>query len=70
MKKLILIGSGGKSVHLKNYYNLIKDYFDEILVITDTKVDFCDYKKVGFSLRNPFQIFKSIKKLRKIMNEF
>jgi glycosyltransferase involved in cell wall biosynthesis len=69
-KKLMLVGSGGKSVHIKNYYNLIKDYFDEILVITDTEVDFCNFQKVGFSIRNPLEVRKNIKKLRKIMTEF
>ncbi|MFQ3336017.1 MAG: glycosyltransferase involved in cell wall biosynthesis [Urechidicola sp.] len=69
-KKLILIGSGGKSVHIKNYYYLIKDYFDEVLVITDTEVDFCKFKKIGFSLRDPLETFKNTRKLRKIMKEF
>ncbi|MDB4088371.1 glycosyltransferase family 4 protein [Flavobacteriales bacterium] len=71
-KKLMLIGSGGKSVHLENYYNLIKDYFDEILVVTDTHTDvsFCKYVTVGFSLRDPFQTFKNIRKLRKIIKDF
>jgi len=70
MKKLILIGSGGKSVHLKNYYNLIKNYFDEVLVVTDTEVDFCEYERIGFSLRDPIQTFRNIRKLRKIMIDF
>jgi glycosyltransferase involved in cell wall biosynthesis len=69
-KKLMLVGSGGKSVHIKNYYNLIKDYFDEILVITDTEVDFCNFQKVGFSIRNPFEVRNNVKKLRRIMTEF
>lgn len=70
VKKLLLIGSGGKSVHLENYYNLIKDYFDEILVVTDSQVGFSNFEKVGFSLRDPIQTFNNIRKLRKLIKKF
>jgi len=69
-KKLILIGGSNGSVHLVNYYNLIKDYFDEILIVTNSKVDFCNHEVLNFSIKNPIVVIKSIKKLNKIINEF
>ena len=48
-KKLILIGSSG-SVHLKNYYDLIKDFFDDILIVTNSEIDFCNFKVIDFGL--------------------
>ena len=35
MKKLLLVGGG--SIHLKNYYDLISDYFQSTLIITNEK---------------------------------
>lgn len=69
-KKLLLIGSTKGSVHVKNYYNLIKDYFDEILVVSNYPVDFCASETINFSIINPFKTLKSIKGLRKIMQDF
>ena len=69
-KKLLLIGSSTGSVHLKNYYNLIADYFDEILVVSGENINFCENKIIDFSLKNPFKVQKSINKLRKIIYEF
>lgn len=69
-KKLLLIGSTEGSTHIKNYYNLIADYFDEIIIVSTKEVDYCKSFAIDFGLRNPLKIFKSIKKLRKIINEF
>lgn len=69
-KKLLLIGSTDGSVHIKNYYNLIKDYFDEILIVTEKEIDFASYKVLNFSLRNIKNIIKTIKELRLIIQEF
>jgi glycosyltransferase involved in cell wall biosynthesis len=69
-KTLLLIGSTKGSVHVKNYYNLIKDYFDEILIVSNYSIDFCESKTVNFSLTNPLKVLRSIKQLRKIINEY
>lgn len=66
-KKLVLIGSTINPVHLKNYYELIKDYFDEILLIGPYPVDFCACKTVDFSIRNPIKLIKNILKLKSIL---
>lgn len=70
MKKLLLIGSCGNSVHVKNYFNLIAGYFDEVLVVSDSKVDFSPHRIIDFSLKNPRSVFQNIKKLRGIMLQF
>lgn len=69
-KKLLLIGSISGNAHLRNYYNLIKDYFDEVLIVAISKVDYCNSVELDFSLKNPFRVFKSIKKLKKIIQDY
>jgi glycosyltransferase involved in cell wall biosynthesis len=70
-KKLLLIGN--TTIHTYNYYNLIKPYFDEIVLITDIpridqKVDRIEY--VSFTLRSPGIFFKTVSRIRKVCNEF
>ena len=70
MRKLVLVGSTVNPVHVRNYYNLIKDYFDDVLIIGTHKVDFCKCEVINFSLKNPFAVLNSIKKLRAILKEY
>ena len=72
MKKLLLIGSN--SVHTFNYFCLIEDYFDEIVLITETENEFEAEKltrkyAVNSSLKNPFNYFKAIKKYQNILRK-
>lgn len=69
-KKLLLVGSTISPVHLKSYYHLVKDYFDEILIVTNCPIDFCKYEIVDFSVKRPFRIAGNIKSFRRIMNSF
>lgn len=69
-KKILLVGSG--SIHLKNYHDLIENYFKNITIITNIKK--YDYGKSivyeeNFSLLNPFNFFKTVSKIRKIYNQ-
>ena len=65
-KKLLLVSS--YSIHLLNYYDLIQDYFDEILVISNKEdTRFSQFKQVDFSFKNTFS---SIKEIRKTSLEF
>jgi len=66
-KKLLLIGSA--SVHIQNYYNLVRDYFAEVMVVTNENIDYCPHAKVSFKLRNPFKVYKSIQEIKKIIHE-
>ena len=68
--RLLLIGSTQGDVHLSNYYSLIKDHFQEILIVTGNDVDFCNSIKLNFGLKNPFTVLKSVKRLKRIINEF
>jgi glycosyltransferase involved in cell wall biosynthesis len=72
MKKLLLIGSN--SIHTFNYFRLIEDYFDEIILITGSKNEFEAAKlvhkySVFHSLKNPFNYFAAIKKYQRILIE-
>jgi len=69
-KKLLLVGSNSSIAHVKSYYNLVKDYFDEVLVVTNVPIEYCEFKLVDFSLKNPFKVYTSIKRMRYIMKEF
>lgn len=68
--RLLLVGSTKSDVHIRNYYNLIKGYFDDILIVTGNDIDFCPSKKLYFGLKNPLMIMKSIKALRKIIRDY
>jgi hypothetical protein len=70
MKKLLLIGSNTGNAHLKNYLELIRDYFDEVLVVSDYPVEYAPSKSVSFSLKNPLKIRNSIQKLRQIIHDY
>lgn len=69
-KKLMLIGSTFNPVHIKNYYHLVKDYFDEVLIVGTHPVDFCESYVVDFRIKNPLKVINSISKLRKKMIGF
>jgi glycosyltransferase involved in cell wall biosynthesis len=69
-KKLMLIGSTINPIHINNYYHLIKDYFDEIIIVGTHKVDFCKSYSIDFRIKNPLRLSQSIRQLRKLMIEF
>lgn len=69
-KKLLLVGPTNGSVHVRNYYNLVKNYFDDILVLTMNPVDFCNYELADFSIRNPFSIKKKVKRIRQVIESY
>ena len=70
MKKLLLISSN--SVHIYNFINLIKENFDELLLITDRENP--NYhgtvKIVDFSLINPVALFKTSNAIQEIIKSF
>lgn len=70
-KKLLLIGN--HTIHTYNYYHLIKDYFDEICLITDIpragqNVEPIHY--VSFSYRKPLNFIRTIRKIKDVIREF
>ena len=65
-KKLLLVSS--YSIHLLNYYDLVQDCFDEILIISNQEdARFTNFKQVNFSFKNTLN---SIKEIRKASLEF
>lgn len=64
-KKLLVVGSN--SIHVYNFIELIKDYFDDVLLLTNKKDETWDIKsmEVDFRLR-----IKGLKNLKKIINDF
>jgi len=72
MKKLLLIGSN--SIHTFNYYKLVENYFDEIVLITVSKNEFeapnlTDKYAVNPSLKNPLNYFIAVKKYQTILTK-
>lgn len=69
-KKLLLIGSTVNPVHIKNYYQLVNNYFDDVLIVGTHPVDFCKSLTLNFSIKNPIRLIYNIYKLRKIIKEY
>ena len=69
MKKLMIIGSN--SIHVYNYINLVKDYFDEILLITNKKREGTDVKTIelDFHLKLSSRI-KTVRKIKNLIQEY
>jgi glycosyltransferase involved in cell wall biosynthesis len=69
MKKLLLIGTN--SIHTLNYLNLIRDYFSEVYVLTDTdgKKYNVPFKCINFSFSNPAKVIQSILTIKKTLLE-
>jgi len=70
MKKLILVGSN--SIHTFSYYELIKDDFDDIILITEKGSPPIAKKQeyLDFFLRHPVRALKTIFTIRKIIETF
>jgi len=64
MRKLLLVGSN--TIHTYKYLQLVEDYFDEILLITNEKSTAYDYPAIELSfklkIRNFFSTVQEIKK--------
>jgi len=69
MKKLLIIGSN--SVHTFNYIDLISDYFDEILLVTNKHNPESKIKQITADFHYSFQsFFATPKKIRKLVEEY
>jgi len=69
MKKLMIIGSN--SIHVYNYINLVKDYFDEIIMITNKKREGTDVKTIelDFHLKLSSRL-KTVAKIKNLIQEY
>lgn len=68
-KKLLLIGPSAGSVHLKRYSDLIGKDFSEVFVVTESSKHFNEPLLVNFSLKNPFEFWKNVKKLKRFISK-
>lgn len=69
MKKLMIIGSN--SIHVYNYINLVKGYFDEILLITNKKREGTIVKTIelDFHLKLSSRL-KTVSKIKNLIQEY
>lgn len=69
MKKLLIVGSN--TIHVYNYIELVKEYFDDILLITDKKREGSDIKTIelDFHLRISSRL-KTVSEIKKQIKEF
>lgn len=71
MAKLLLFGPC--SIHLSNYLEMVESCFDDVIIISDNiNKNITNYKQevISFSIKNPFQNFKKIQAIKKIISEF
>ncbi len=70
MKKLLLIGSD--SIHTYNYHLLVNDFFDEVLLITNSNNQnyTCKTVIVNFSLRNLITVSRTITTIQQTVKSF
>jgi len=67
-KKLLIIGSN--TIHIYNYINLIEDYFDEILLLTNKINDSSNVNTIEIDFRLGFNMLSSVGKIKKIVAEY
>jgi len=68
MKKLLLIGSD--SIHIYNFIELIKNYFDEVLLLTDDEHREYSIQTIAIDFGINRNSFKTIKKIKSVVNDF
>lgn len=70
MKKLLLIGSN--YIHTYNYYNLVCDYFDSVLLVVQKgkTPENISVVQLDFSLRNPVGVLRTIKSIHECIKTF
>lgn len=70
MKKLLLVGSN--TIHTHRFIELIRDYFDDVLLLTNSSPENYTGKfhVFNFSLRNPFTSRRTIRQIRKIASAY
>ena len=67
-KKLLVVGSN--SIHVHNFIALVKDNFDDVLLVTNEVNIAQDVSSLAMDFSLGVQSLKTIKKIRNIANEF
>ena len=68
MKKLLIVGSN--SIHVYNYIELIKGYFDEVLLITSKRNPAYKVNSIEVNFHLGLNVFSSIHKIQKIIQDY
>jgi glycosyltransferase involved in cell wall biosynthesis len=69
MRKLLLISSN--TIHTYKYLQLVEDYFDEVLLITNEKSKFYDYPTVELNFNLKIKtLFSTVKEIKKQIELF
>jgi len=73
MKKLLIISTN--SIHLFNFYRLVKSGFESVEIVTNKINPNLDYGDtpvhcISFSLRNPVRFYNSCRSLKRIIKRF
>lgn len=68
MKKLLVVGSN--SIHVYNFIDLIKEYFDEVLLLTNSKNENYRVQSIEIDFRLGISSLSSINKITRIVKEF
>ncbi len=68
MKKLLVIGSD--SIHVYNFIELLKDYFDDVLLLTDKKHREYNVQTIGIDFFLSWSSISAIKEIKSIVKEF
>jgi glycosyltransferase involved in cell wall biosynthesis len=67
-KKLLVVGSN--SIHVFNFIELVKGYFDEVLLLTDKNHRLYSVKTIAIDYSLGLRSFSSIKKIKMIVHDF
>jgi len=67
-KKLLIIGSN--SIHIYNFIELVKEYFDEVLLLTNQKNEKWKVNSIEVDFRLRVNAYKNYKNLQKIIDDF
>ena len=73
MKKLLIISTN--SIHLYNFYKLVKDGFESVAIVTNEQNPNLNYNNsqiyyLNFSVKSPIRFYKSLKMLKRILNDY
>ena len=68
MKKLLIIGSN--TIHTYNYIDLVEDYFDDILLVTNSRREGFSVKSIEMNFHLRPVMFNTISKIKEIVKEY
>ena len=68
MKKLLIVGSS--AIHTYNYIQLISGYFDDVLLLTDSRREGYDVNSVEMDFHMRLSMFSTIKEIKRVVEDY